>query len=354
MKILYISGGQGPDYMCDILFHGLRSELGPDVVDVERLWYMYASEFGEGRHDRSKLYGRGFTVYGLLGSDASVDRTDIEKKIGAKYFDLIIYGSIHRCCRFLPEVLFTYPPGQILFVDGEDQSVVLSELLGRGIYFKREMASSSAAVRPIQFAIPEEKIGAVVRQKSKLQSFVDPRNTQTYIYKDEAGYYGDYAESLFGVTTRKAGWDCLRHYEILANGCIPWFLDLDHCPPATMVFLPKQELLQGKQLLHSRGPGFFETREGLEAWFGLQQRIESITRRHLTTRALARYVLETVAAMRGANAHNLIGQPAEWPGNQCPSVSAEENCKPPGGAMVSAAGIATQPEPAPALCARDA
>lgn len=285
--------------MCDMLFHGLRSELGPDVVDAERIWYMYADEFGEGRHDRSKLYGRGFTVYGLLGPDSDVDRTDLEHKIRAKYFDLIVYGSIYRCCHFLRDVLLAYPPGQILFVDGEDQTVVISQLLGQGIYLKRELASSIPNVRPIQFAIPEERVGTVPRQKIKLQAFVDPRDTRTYIHKDETSYYGDYAESLFGITMKKAGWDCLRHYEIMANGCVPWFLDVEHCPPTTMTFLPKQELCLAKKLLDSRGLGFFETKEGLETWRALQQRIEFIARQHCTTRALARYVLETVSAMNG-------------------------------------------------------
>ena len=299
MRILYISGGQGPDYLCDMLFHGLRSELGADVVDAERIWYMYAGEFGEGRHDRSKLYGRGFTMYGLLGPDSSVDRTDLEHKVRAKYFDLVVYGSIHRCCRFLREVLLTYPPEQILFVDGEDHTAVISGLMGQGIYFKRELASPIPSVRPIQFAIPEERIGTASRPKLKLQAFVDPRDTRTYIYHDEASYYGDYAESLFGVTMKKAGWDCLRHYEIMANGCVPWFLDLEQCPPTTLVFLPKQELLLAKKLLDSRGTGFFETKEGLEIWLGLQQRIELVARRQCTTRAMARYVLETASAVSG-------------------------------------------------------
>ncbi|MGA8153894.1 MAG: hypothetical protein WB952_23285 [Terriglobales bacterium] len=297
MHILYISGAQGPDYLCDMLFHGLRSELGADVVDSERIWYMYAGEFGEGRHDRSKLYGRGFTVYGLLGSDSSVDRTDLERKILAKYFDLVVYGSIQRCSRFLREVLLAYPPEQILFVDGEDHTAVISQLLGRGIYFKRELSSATAGVWPIQFAIPQERIGTAPRPKLKLQAFVDPRDTRTYIHQNEASYYGDYAESLFGVTMKKAGWDCLRHYEIMANGCVPWFLDLDKCSPTTMVFLPRQELLQAKKLLDSRGVEFFGTREGLQIWLDLQQQVELILRRQCTTRAMARYVIETVLAM---------------------------------------------------------
>jgi len=295
MRILYISGGQGPDYMCDMLFHGLRSLLGTDVIDVNRIWYMYAQEFGEGRHDKSKLYGRGFSVYGLLGEDSAVDRTDISRKLRTRYFDLVIYGSVHRCRLFLDETLAFYPPQQVLFVDGEDHAIILSQLLDWGIYFKREIVSEHPGVRPIQFAIPDTRIGTVAKQKVKLQAFIDPRDSRTYIYNDETAYYSDYAESLFGVTIKKAGWDCLRHYEIMANRCIPYFPDLDDCPPATMVFLPKYELRFAKNLLSSRGLAFFDTPEGRTTWETLQQRIEFILRRHCTTLALAHYVLETSA-----------------------------------------------------------
>jgi len=235
----------------------------------------------------------------LLGPDSNVDRTDLEHKISTRYFDLVVYGSIHRCCRFLREVLLTYPPEQTVFVDGEDEAAVISQLIGRGIYFKRELGSAIPGVRPIQFAIPEERIGIVPRQKLKIQAFVDPRDTRTYIHQDEASYYADYAQSLFGVTMRKAGWDCLRHYEIMANGCVPWFLDLESCPSTTMPFLPKLELLQAKKLLDSRGLAFFETREGLETWLTLQQRVESVARQRCTTRAMARYFLETISLLNG-------------------------------------------------------
>jgi len=302
MRILFISAGRSPDYLCDMLFHGLRSELGADAVDVERSWYMYAEEFGEGRNDRSKLYGRGFTIFGLLPSDSDVDRSDIQQKIRTRYFDFVVYGSIHRCASYIRDVLLAYPAERILFVDGEDQTTIITQLLGRGIYFKRELAASTPEVLPIQFAIPEERIGTVPQNKTKLQAFVDPRNPQTYIYHDEAGYYGDYAESLFGITMKKAGWDCLRHYEIMANGCIPWFLNLEQCPAMTMPFLPKFELMAVKKTLETQGPEVFTTPTGRETWAALQQRIESVLRRHCTTRALARYVLNTALA-RGSNVH---------------------------------------------------
>lgn len=309
MRVLFISAGQSPDYLCDMLFHGLRSELGADAVDVERSWYMYADEFGEGRRDRSKLYGRGFTVFGLLPSDNDVDRTDIEQKIRTRYFDYIIYGSIHRCAKYIRDVMLAYPPERIVFVDGEDQPTIITQLQGRGIYFKRELETSTAGVLPIQFAIPEQRIGTVPQQKTKLQAFVDPRDPRTYIYHDEASYYGDYAQSYFGITMKKAGWDCLRHYEIMANGCIPWFLNLEQCPQLTMPFLPKFELITAKNLLETTGPEVFETATGLETWTVLQRRVETLLRRHCTTRALAQYVLTTTSAL-GAD----IPEPAEVAG----------------------------------------
>jgi hypothetical protein len=313
MRVLYISNGQTPDYLCDMLLHGLRCELATDVVDIERAWYMYAAEFGAERRDKSKLYGRGFTMFGLLGDDSAVDRTDIEKKIRSKYFDLVIYGSIHRCRRFLEEVLQSYPPQQIVFVDGEDQTQIVPGLLGRGIYFKRELVDADSRVRPIQFAIPEERIGTVPRVKVKIYAFVDPRDTRTYVYTDEGAYYGDYAESLFGVTTKKTGWDCLRHYEIMANQCIPLFIDLERCPRTTMMFLPKYELSIARDLLATRGPAFFCTKVGLENWLALQQRVEVAFRRHCTTRALARYVIEIVSILARrsqASLHLPVAAPA--------------------------------------------
>ena len=35
-----------------------------------------------------------------------------------------------------------------------------------------------------------------------------------------------YSNSIFAITNKKLGWDCLRHYEILMNGCVPLYLDI--------------------------------------------------------------------------------------------------------------------------------
>ena len=63
----------------------------------------------------------------------------------------------------------------------------------------------------------------------------------TYIYDSEDSYYEMYKKSIFGLTYKKAGWECLRHYEILMNGCIPLFLDLKDCPNDCITTLPKKE-----------------------------------------------------------------------------------------------------------------
>jgi len=47
---------------------------------------------------------------------------------------------------------------------------------------------------------------------------------------DEAEYKRDYRKAMFGVTRKKAGWDCMRHYEILASGAVPLFLDIQSAP----------------------------------------------------------------------------------------------------------------------------
>jgi hypothetical protein len=294
VKILFISSGVYVDYQCDMLFHGLRSMFGVSVVDADRLPYMYAADFADGSQKREKLYGRGFTCYGLLGSDEKVDRTDIQAKIAGRFFDLVVFGSIRRCHAYMHDVLDHYPAAQVAFIDGEDDQMVATPLLGRGTYFKRELATPAPCVAPIGFAIPAERIRATVAENRKPFSFIDPRDRSTYVYASELPYYADYAESLFGYTCKKAGWDCLRHYEIMANRCIPNFEGLEQCPPWTMVHLPKLELIEARAVLLAHGIEFFERPNGRAQWERLEARIYRVMCRHLTTEALARYVVATV------------------------------------------------------------
>ena len=52
-----------PDYLCDCLFHGLRTLFGNTVVDINKIQYMYTT-FPE--VEKSQLYGKGFSLYCLF------------------------------------------------------------------------------------------------------------------------------------------------------------------------------------------------------------------------------------------------------------------------------------------------
>jgi FkbM family methyltransferase len=133
-------------------------------------------------------------------------------------------------------------------------------------------------VYPISFSIPECKVRTEVPEKTQRMATLVPGDTSTYVFNDETSYYEGYARSVFGRTHRKGGWDCMRHYEILANGCIPWFDGLDECPSRTMTHFPKALV---KEAMTSQEP---------ESYI---PRLLEYTRTHLTTRARAQYILDT-------------------------------------------------------------
>lgn len=304
--ILFLSSDSGPDYQCDALYHGL-CEL-PDVVVSTNadLWYMF--EGCDEKRLRS-LYGKGFSLYNRLkGSNKRVEKQQvIREKINAKQYDYIIYGSIHRSELFLNEVLELYPPERVAFVDGEDwdfsppvknyyqrkhfirfsNQYRKAKILSRaGYYFKRELRSGDHKFfYPIYFAIPEQNvITAPLADKIREQAFIIPGDMSTYIYENEEDYYKGYAISKYGVTTKKAGWDCLRHYEILANGCIPYFPGIEKCPQYTMHLFPKNIIQETNKLIEMK-----MLSDSLVNYYC--NTLLSYTKEHLTTKALARYVL---------------------------------------------------------------
>lgn len=134
-------------------------------------------------------------------------------------------------------------------------------------------------LNPISFSIPESKIIDNVPEKTKRFGHIVPGDTSTYIFNDEEAYYRDYQTAVFGRTCKKGGWDCLRHYEILANGCIPWFTELDKCPERTMTHFPKELVAEA---MKSETPEEY-----------IPQLLE-YTRKHLSCRAMAQYVFDTV------------------------------------------------------------
>lgn len=244
MRILYINTALHEDYLNDMIFHGLYSILGNNVVDFNKISILYKDY----NIDRSQLYGRGFTIYqGLIDID-NIDRTDIELKIRTKYFDIIIYHMCYKAIchdkylKLYDLVTTHYNNNRIILLEGEDLPEMVHPLYFKHLTFKRELYDNyhySQYVRPISFSIPKSKIQAFNNNKLKCLATVIPGKLSTYKFTYEQNYYDDYQNSYIGITTKKGGWDCLRHYEILANSCIPYFINLQKCPKLTLFNFPK-------------------------------------------------------------------------------------------------------------------
>ena len=153
--------------------------------------------------------------------------------------------------------------------------------------------NTNIMLNPITFCIPKEKIcGDTV--KTKIVSSLIPGKVSTYTYHTEQDYYTEYKSCYFAITTKKAGWDCMRHYEILANGCIPCFIDIDKCPVNTLYLLPKNLLLEANTLYERFIHKTIEdlTKEDVHEYTLLQQQLLEYTKQHLTTDKMSLYILK--------------------------------------------------------------
>lgn len=281
MKILYLTKGDHIDYQNDCLLIGLKELYGSDVVDFNKQHHIYDTY---NQDATNLLYGKGMTVTRVL-PDLDVDRTDITSKIRNKYFDLIVYGSIWRCNDHIQKILESYNKNKIIVIDGEDETNI-HETYNLGIiYFKRELIYKKDRLFPISFAIPTNKLDFTT-SKTKDFSFITPLNKDTYIYIKEEDYYNDYKEARLGVTLKKAGWDCMRHYEILANGCLPYFVDISKCPEQTMTTFPKHLCIELKELL--------KTRSSEQVYSELSPKFQQHVQHNNTTQALAKYFLTKI------------------------------------------------------------
>lgn len=153
-------------------------------------------------------------------------------------------------------------------------------------------------LHPIGFSIPSEKIVSNMPPKNKILAFLIPKkrleNRDTYIYETEEDYYQDYRDSVFALTKKKAGWDCLRHYEILAQGCIPLFENLENCPENTLTFLPKEKILEAKKycdMLKSSKEEFGTPTILQKKYHEIAEELLAYTRNYLTTEKMADHIL---------------------------------------------------------------
>ena len=143
-KVLILSAHPAPDFLRESVVHGFRQRLGVGAVDFIQPRHLYeprvAAPFDQAA--RSELYGNGFTYAYRLRDDPRVDRSDIAKKLRDHFFDIVVYGSVHRGLPYFDVVRAHYGYDEIAFVDGEDEHGWSNFSVGLpavGHYFMREL-----------------------------------------------------------------------------------------------------------------------------------------------------------------------------------------------------------------------
>ena len=257
-RVLFLTESR-EDYLADSLLHGLVS-LGLEVVDYPRKQVLYAGQGACSVAPQLGVRGHGFTLYGLL-PDRPVDRTFVIQRLEAGWFDLVVIGQIWRQWGQLLDLAPLLQQVPVVLLDGDDDTRLFHRSgtrvrrygwqpfpirSGRCFYFKREWQGEGTQGRhcqvlPARFSIPAEKIRPVdlaSKQQLLASHCVDPEVAQacglhtSYAFASEQSYYDDLAASRFAVTTKRGGWDCLRHYEIPAAGAVPCIKQLETKPAA--------------------------------------------------------------------------------------------------------------------------
>ena len=257
-RVLFLTESR-EDYLADSLLHGLIS-LGLEVVDYPRKQVLYVGHHACPVAPQLGVRGHGFTLYGLLPSRL-VDRSFVIQRLEAGWFDLVVIGQIWRQWGQLLDLAPLLQKIPVVLLDGDDDTRLFHRSgtrlrrygwqrfpirSGLCLYLKREWQGEAnqgrrCRVLPASFSIPAEKIRSVDLSTKKQRlaiHCVDPEVAQacdlrtSYAFASEQAYYDDLAASRFAVTTKRGGWDCLRHYEIAAAGALPCVRQLETKPAA--------------------------------------------------------------------------------------------------------------------------
>jgi hypothetical protein len=266
LKILYINSVKN-DFLADSFLIGLKSHFGAQVFEYPANKFIYKSE----ETNVETMHGIGFTLYGLFNSH---ECKEFDFSFDIDEFDLIIFGDIYRQSDLYLKWYKKLTKNQTIILDGEDTPAIwpyyrapwkkpysISYPKPHKLfhYFKREIIARRTnyyrfykfipkfitgflplpRIHEISFSIPEKKIHTSIVEKTKLfgKHIVDEEVSKNiegsvtkYAFNNEKDYYEDLRKSKFGITTKRGGWDCLRHYEIAANGAVICFRNLDQKP----------------------------------------------------------------------------------------------------------------------------
>jgi len=179
----------------------------------------------------------------------------------------------------------------------------------------------------LSYCIPDEYVVSIEEFKYGLLSKIKriektnyvcenvPNYTKTYKYGagQEKEYLQSYKQSNFAITSKKCGWDCLRHYEIMASGCVPVFKDIESCPEATLTTLPK-ELLKEANLAFEDIRKTANSRRNVILKYYYERILTSLLehiKENCTTSKCAEYILSKIkipntSASSGSTVKNIL------------------------------------------------
>jgi hypothetical protein len=167
MKILLLCSAY-PNYVPDLLLHGLRKLFGAEVVDYPRKDSVYQGICGPPNLD---------PIPGLMADDSAVDRTDIPAKIAAGFFQLVLCDlrAFHDNLALLQNC-----PSPLALIDGEDFPAPIRP--GPYAVLRRETDGSDHSI-PLPMAMPIEGIAWIDRHagapKTHSVAFLGSRSPHT-------------------------------------------------------------------------------------------------------------------------------------------------------------------------------
>lgn len=160
------------------------------------------------------------------------------------------FFSHHPKERYIPKTNF-YVGQKLSKIEDSDILTEIKPLLHADVYSLHPNKYLHTQIFPLSYSIPDEYVVDEVPVKHQLLNTLVPggKNEHRFGVGQEKEYNEQYQSCMFATTKKKGGWDCLRHYEILANGCIPLFEKIEECPLQTMTTFPKELVFNARNLI---------------------------------------------------------------------------------------------------------
>ena len=79
----------------------------------------------------------------------------------------------------------------------------------------------------------------------------------------------------------------MRHYEIIGNYCMPYFVGLDKCPELCLYNFPKSMIKIGMELTTS-------DKFDIVSYYSVMDEVFEYSTKHLSTKGVAKYIMEHV------------------------------------------------------------